>query len=293
LVLRAVRREGGVLPAAQALHLTPSGISQHLRRLESETGIALVNRSRRGGGRSLELTADGQRLAEHAERVAEALADTERTVEALRGRRGGPVGIGGFASALEILVAPTVARLVTSRPAIEAHLVEIDDDAGLGELVAGRLDLLVCDRIYQQPRTTKEVEERELLHDPFRVVIPDSWDHAMTATELLNGPWITAPAGYTTDRMLTELAAPVAATPQRRHVCTESTTMLALVAAGLGAAIVPELSLTFLRRTGVRPTGLLDSPVRVITVCHRPGATQPGTVTATVLDLLRETASAP
>jgi DNA-binding transcriptional LysR family regulator len=41
LVLRAVRRAGGVLPAARLLQVTPSGISQHLRRLEMETGLVL------------------------------------------------------------------------------------------------------------------------------------------------------------------------------------------------------------------------------------------------------------
>src|SRR5262245_13376909 len=108
LVLRAVRRAGGVLPAARTLHLTPSGISQHLRRLETETGLTLVDKSVRGGGRSLQLTADGLRLAAEADRVADALADAERVADQLSGRRSGPVRIGGFASALDVLVAPAI-----------------------------------------------------------------------------------------------------------------------------------------------------------------------------------------
>ena len=39
LVLRAVLRAGGVQPAARALFLSPSAVSQHLTRLEAETGF--------------------------------------------------------------------------------------------------------------------------------------------------------------------------------------------------------------------------------------------------------------
>ena len=78
LILRAVQRAGGVLPASRALYLTPSAVSQHLTRLEAETGLSLVDRTRRGGGRSLALTAAGRALAEQGERVAEVLAEAER-----------------------------------------------------------------------------------------------------------------------------------------------------------------------------------------------------------------------
>src|SRR5262245_9845713 len=145
LVLRSVRRAGSVLAAAGALHLTPSGISQHLARLEAETGLTLVDRSRRGGGRSLVLTVAGQQLADHADRVADGIAAAEHTAEALRGRRSGPVRIGGFASVLDVLVAPAITLLSAASPAIEPHVTEIDDVAGTIELRAGNLDLLLCD----------------------------------------------------------------------------------------------------------------------------------------------------
>src|SRR5919109_4667642 len=106
LVLRAVQRAGGVLPASRALYLTPSGVSQHLTRLEEETGLSLVDRTRRGGGRSLALTAAGRALADQGERVAEVLAEAERTAIALRGERSGPVRIGGVATGLCRLVRP-------------------------------------------------------------------------------------------------------------------------------------------------------------------------------------------
>src|SRR5918994_4904811 len=117
LVLRAVRRAGGVLPAARALYLSPSAVSQHLTRLEAETGLSLVDRSRRGGGRRLALTAAGQTLAQQGERVAEVLAEAERAAMALRGERSGPGRIGGFATVLRRLVGPAaIAAAVRAAP---------------------------------------------------------------------------------------------------------------------------------------------------------------------------------
>ena len=105
LVLRAVRRTGSMQAAAAALHLTPSGVSQHLSRLESETGLELLDRSHRGGGRSVRLTGAGVALAERADGVAAALAEAEREIALLRDGSAGVVRIGGFSSALSRLLA--------------------------------------------------------------------------------------------------------------------------------------------------------------------------------------------
>src|SRR6185503_11833349 len=91
LVLRAVQRAGGVVPAARALYLSPSAVSQHLSRLEAETGLSLV----------------------------------DRTAMALRGERSGPVRIGGFATVLRRLVGPAVLDLAISEPSIVPTVSEV------------------------------------------------------------------------------------------------------------------------------------------------------------------------
>jgi DNA-binding transcriptional LysR family regulator len=47
-VLHEVARRGGVMRAAEALHLTPSAVSQQLAHLEREVGLALVDRPSAG-----------------------------------------------------------------------------------------------------------------------------------------------------------------------------------------------------------------------------------------------------
>jgi len=65
-VLGAVANAGGILAAATVLRVTPSAISQHVARLEAETGVTLLDRSRLGGRRAAGLTPAGQLLATHA-----------------------------------------------------------------------------------------------------------------------------------------------------------------------------------------------------------------------------------
>lgn len=64
----AVARCGGVHRAAQALHLTQSTVSAHLRRLERTSGAAIVEKT----GRGVRFTDHGTRLLRHAQAILEA-----------------------------------------------------------------------------------------------------------------------------------------------------------------------------------------------------------------------------
>src|ERR671917_1246172 len=258
LVLRAVQRAGGVLPAARALYLSPSAVSQQLTRLEAETGLSLVDRSRRGGGRRLALTAAGQALAEHGERVAEVLAEAERAAMAMRGERSGPVRIGGFATVLRRLVGPAVTDLAIAEPAIVPTVTEVDEAAGLAQLRAGELDLVILER---RPGAAppRGVVAEDLLRDAYRVVVPASWPVHDEPETLLGGRWIAGHEGTPARAALDALAAAAGTRPDIRHLCHEYTSMLALVGAGRGAAVVTDLVLDFLRPRNVRVTaGALD-----------------------------------
>jgi molybdate transport repressor ModE-like protein len=287
LVLRAVQRAGGVVPASRALYLSPSAVSQHLTRLEAETGLSLVDRTRRGGGRSLALTAAGQALAEQGERLAEVLAEAERAAMALRGERSGPVRIGGFSTVLRRLVGPAVVDLAIAEPSIVPMVTEVGKTEGLALLRAGELDLLILER-WQEAALPRGVVGVDLLRDAYRVVVPASWPVHDDAEALLGGRWIAGHDGTPARAALEALAASADARLDVRHLCDEYTSMLALVGAGLGAAIVTDLVLDFLPATNVRVSaGPLDPGARIIYVAHRRGRAEPGAAAAATLEALR------
>jgi DNA-binding transcriptional LysR family regulator len=286
LVLRAVQRAGGVLPASRALYLSPSAVSQHLTRLEAETGLSLVDRARRGGGRSLALTAAGHALAEQGERVAEVLAEAERAAMALRGERSGPVRIGGFATVLRRLVGPAVVDLAIAEPSIVPTVTEVGEADGLAQLRAGELDLLILER-RPDAAPPRGVVAEDLLRDAYRVVVPASWPVHDDAETLLGGRWIAGHEGTPARAALDALAAAAGVKLDIRHLCDEFTSMLALAGAGLGAAVVTDLVLEFLPLTNVRVSaGPLDPGARIIYVAHRRGRAEPGAAAAATLEAL-------
>src|SRR5436190_1471147 len=77
--LWAVAASGTVTAAAATLYCTPSAVSQHLAKLERETGARLVEKD----GRRLRLTEAGRVLASHAGRVLAAVEEAEAALAAL------------------------------------------------------------------------------------------------------------------------------------------------------------------------------------------------------------------
>ncbi|MFP5022398.1 LysR family transcriptional regulator [Pseudonocardia phyllosphaerae] len=269
LILRAVWRTGSMQEAATALHLTPSGVSQHLARLEAETGLSLIDRTRRGGGRAVRLTTAGLALAERADDVALALAETEREAEQLRDASAATVRIGGFATALGRLVVPAIARAGIADSGLEVNIVETDASEGLRLLHADELDLLISDRPLPTGRRSG-IESRELLRDAYRIVVPSAWA-TRPLEEIVRGAWVAAspdqPSRHLLDRLF---ATRHIRTPRIEHLCTESRTMLALVSSGLGAALVPELTLAFQTTAGIDVVAAAeDVGSRVLTVLNR------------------------
>jgi molybdate transport repressor ModE-like protein len=294
LVLHAVHRHGSVHAAAQRLHLSPSAVSQHLARLEAETGVGLLDRTRLGGGRSIGLTGAGRALAEHAEALAGALADAEETLSTLRG---GPVGtapVGAFPTAIRRLVAPAVAALAHTHPGLTPRVVEVSEPAALTDLAAGRLDVAVLELDGDTPeRHTTGIVERPLLRDEYRVVIPAAWAER-SDRDVLAGPWVAGPPGSAARAALDRLATTGAASITVAHECLEFPAALALVDAGLGSALVPELALgQFEHGRSLVHRGALDAGARVLTVGHRAGRNEPTAATAALIAALRHQARMP
>ncbi|WP_233625170.1 LysR family transcriptional regulator [Actinoplanes sp. ATCC 53533] len=92
--LHAVASYGTVLAAAEALHCTPSAVSQQLAKLERETSATLIEKD----GRRLRLTEAGRVLAGHAERVLSSVDEAEAALAAHRDTVIGRLTVAAFAT---------------------------------------------------------------------------------------------------------------------------------------------------------------------------------------------------
>jgi DNA-binding transcriptional LysR family regulator len=279
VVLRAVADAGGVLAAASVLHLTPSAVSQHIARLEAETGVTLLDRSRLGGRRKVGLTAAGRLLARHATRLTDVLAAAEHDLAALTGQVTGPVVVGAFPTAVRHIVAPAAAALATTAPGVTVHIRQTEPGPGRAALRAGGLDLLITETDAVNSGTGSRTDLRgltatRLFDDPYRIVVPAEWGPVAGIDALFGRPWVDGPPGSAARRVLDRVAADHGVVLDRPHECLEFPAVLAVVAAGLAAGIVPALALP----ADVPGARIVDGPpvgARRLDLVHRRGRHEP------------------
>ena len=273
LALRAVATYGTVTAAAGALHCTPSAISQHLGKLERETGTALVQRD----GRRLRLTEAGRLLAVHANRVLAAVEEAESALAAHHTAVAGPVTVSAFPTACRGLLPHALRRLAIDHPDLRPALVEADREVSVDNLRRGAVDVALVDQWPElDPALPPEVTHAEVGEDVGDLLVPA--DHplasgtgAVRLADLHAERWISSAPGtvcFDWLRRMVPRAEPA-------FQISELTTQMTFVAAGLGIAFVPRLA-----RTSV-PDGVVVRAVtprtarRVVVAWRRAAAPRP------------------
>ncbi|KAA1373558.1 LysR family transcriptional regulator [Aeromicrobium fastidiosum] len=240
--LLAVARNGGVVAAADELRVSPSAISQQLTKLEQEVGQALVLRTTRG----TTLTSAGLTMAQAAEDIERVMATALLAVD----RPAGPDGtmrVGAFSSFLRSVLVPSLADWRARFPRIQVELVE-GDLPQLGRLLRrGELDVLVVelDASGDPPDLPPGVIEEPLLDEPWRLVVPAGTVLRDDSVDLdrLAVPWLGVDEASASSAAANRLRRGSGSGPTTLHRYYETTTALALVAAGEGMALVPALAL--------------------------------------------------
>jgi DNA-binding transcriptional LysR family regulator len=286
-VLQAVAAHGSVAGAASALHLSPPAVSQQLLALERETGAGLIDRS----GRQVRLTAAGKLLAAHGERVAAQLRQAERDLAELTGQASGPVRIAAFQSVMGPLIGPALRDLAVASPAVQPVVTEHYGPAAVADLRLGDLDIVLTEYDAASPAPAEPgLGLRHLTFDPYVLVIPPDWQaRPRSLPDLAGRRWVAGPPGTACDHALRRLAAEAAIAIPAGDVCVEFPSVLALVAAGRGAAVIPRMAL------GQAPVAICAMPPlggRYIAAWHQAGPAHPAPATATVLDALAHAAQA-
>ena len=132
----ATAEHGSFSGAARALYLAQPSVSEQVRQLEAELGVALFARA----GRGLALTEAGRRFRPEAERV---LADLERArdaVAAIRELRGGTLSFGMFGAASAYLIADLATEFRRKYPDVRLRLVGVNSSEVADRVRDGRLE---------------------------------------------------------------------------------------------------------------------------------------------------------
>jgi len=233
--------------AASRLGYTASAVSQQMTALERSAGTTLFLR----GARSITPTPAALRMVRHAKRVLTdidaLMADVAHVSTDAETREEIRVGI--FPS----LAAYALPRLLAADdwPGLGINLrLWIGEPqqtvAGLG--AGGDLDLALIFQVGPGGLSWPANLARTWLgDDQFRVVIPASWPMAenstLTVDQLAEWPWILHHPGTSDATLIARLFAAYNIHPQVTAYCDDFETSLNLVAAGFGAALVPDLAM--------------------------------------------------
>jgi DNA-binding transcriptional LysR family regulator len=233
---------GSVTGAAAALHLTPSAISQQLAKLQRDVGQRLVEPY----GRGVRLTPAGSLLARRAHAILAEVENAESELDRQRNDVIGDLEIAGFATAARAILPQTVARLRKDHEQLRLRVSERQPDEAIRLVVAGHLDIALVNDWMNAPLVLPEGLERLLImNDAVDLAVPAEHPLAQRAsvelTELSAEPWITWPHGAICHEWLTQTLRQHGLTPEVTHTAEEHQTQLAMVAAGLGIAVMPRL----------------------------------------------------
>ena len=291
-ILRELSERTTITATAEALHLTPSAVSQQVAALSREVGAPLLVRY----GRGVRLTPQARLLLGHAALLN---AQMERARADMLSYSSGEIGqvvVGAFATAISGLIAPAVARLSDRRPGLHLTVREVEAPDCFTNLDSGELDVVVTvDYRNGPPHNDPRYYRCHLVNDAFVVALPSSHrlgtEESINLADLSDEIWVLGAVGGACHEV--SLAACTAAgfAPNIRHQTNDWNAVLALVAAGAGVALIPDLALAPHRYEGIvlRPVSEPQRPMRHIYAAVRAGAERSPAVTP-VLDLLQEIA---
>ncbi|MFJ3948682.1 LysR family transcriptional regulator [Streptomyces libani] len=241
-ILRTLHELGTVTATAEALHMTPSAVSQQLTGLAKALGVTLLE----AHGRRVRLTDAAELVLRHTEAV---FAQLERADAELLGYLQGEAGqvrVGAFSTAIPALVVPAVQELRRSHPGLSVAVREAEAEAAYELLAEGSVDLALSLAAHAPTPRDPKFSRVSLLADPLDVALPAG--HPLAAepglrlADLAGEPWIFGSSGPWS-QITTTACENAGFVPEQAHAAADWSAIWAMVAAGMGVALVPRMAM--------------------------------------------------
>lgn len=265
----AVVEHGGITRAAEELIIAQPSLSQTIKGLERELGVSLFHRI----GRRIVLSEAGQELVGPARVVVRDLEAARSAINEIRGVRSGRLDVIAMPSpGIEPLTA-MIASYARLHPTITVNVAAAfttDEAADAVRSGSAEIGILGSDRPFRSP----DIEVMHLEQQPLILIVAPQADAfgdvESIAREDLSGHRVVASQrgslmrwlvdDITADGVLIELAAEVA----------HRTSVLPLVLAGVGHAVMPSSWTPMAERMGLRVLRIEPATVLHVALVSRP-----------------------
>lgn len=244
---------GSFAEAARILHLAAPTVSLHIQELEDRIGAPLLSRKR---GRILP-TSIGETLLSRARRL---LAETDQTLDDLRRQVQGLAGrvrLGASTGVLAHLLPRALEILGQRHPAIDVQVAVLTSQDSLIRLADGALDIGL---VALPQAAVAGIVIKPWRRDPIKAHLPSTWQCPAFVTPkwLAARPLILNDSTTRLSRLTTEWFAASGERATARIELNYNDAIRSLVAAGYGAALLPQES----ELTSVSGTRMITRPLR-------------------------------
>jgi DNA-binding transcriptional LysR family regulator len=230
-----IAEEGSISKAAAKEHIVASAVSKRLSDLESQVGVALVERSRLG----IRLTPAGEVMAHHARAMMQALdvmqAEMTDYVQGIRGH----IRVRTSASSLAAGLPAEIRTFLTEQAGIKIDLEELETPAIIREVLQGRADIGIC------PDIADHEGLQAIRYKPYDLTVAVPMKHplsrrkALSYVETLQFDQVEQNRGSALSQLL-DHAARQASTPKKTRIRVRGfETVCSLIGMGMGIGIVP------------------------------------------------------
>ncbi len=289
----AVSEELSFTRAARRLHLSQPPLSQQIQALEQDLGVRLLERTKR----SVSLTGPGRIFLDHARQILSKADEARTQVVAAAAGHSGQLRL---AYTVSVSFHPALPRVLLrygqAAPNVRVELSELYTEPQFEALLDGQIDVGFVRDEPLRAIDAKALRMTVLDREPLLLALPTghplSGRSSLRLDEVANEPFVAQPreVAVTLHDRLFRLAQKAGFQPQiQRHV-QQVNGMLAMVAAGLGLALVPATM------RAVRLAGLAYVPIEdpdaymLLAVASRASDTSPAL--AQFLAVVAETVTA-
>lgn len=227
--------------AAMRLHIAQPPLTRQISALETELGFRLFDRSTR----SVTLTSEGRHFLPYARAVLEQVDLTAAITSKLAAGSAGHLAVGYASSiALSDLFSQTIQTFCSSYPDVQLTVEEGASSMQCAQIVEGRLDIGMSRM--RPADANPDIQVICLDNEPLMAAVPSDSALAgqshVTLTELSAFPLITFPSDYGSalNDIIAALYRRNDLTPRPGPSGKQITSIIALVAAGQGVAVVPQ-----------------------------------------------------
>lgn len=236
-ILVTVAEVASFSEAALQLEMSQSAVSHAIAMLEADLGVVLFSRGRHGAY----LTPVGERIVAHARKMMQLQEEIVKEANLARSLQGGQVRISAFRSVSTHILPEVMAQFCHRFPDIPVEIAEHADDLSIEEdLRKGRADIGFVERPLGD-----EFEAWELLRDEFIALLPPSFEptgSTLSWEQLSAYPLIMTTDSDRFDAPVYDHCKAFGTTLHVAYQVRSDSTIVSMVARGLGATIIPRLA---------------------------------------------------